>query len=192
MQIKKWHPLKLFPLFSVLITGCPPSQNDNSDHSKFPNHVIGKWKISKIRTELKSSEIAMVQNIIQQKNSTLLFSALDNGKATLEFRKTDQTGAGDCSLTLYYDIWYCCAEMRKVFFMTDRLPTESPSGCIERELSPLHIEEFATHLRELFTPNLPDEFSISQHHFTHSKDHLDLELPYGAPNTWMRLEPISD
>jgi hypothetical protein len=182
----------LFPFF--LLQGCGKNETTNKtpssefdDQRNSANHIQGRWNIAEISTSHPKPEIAWLKTLIQNGHTLVLHVGTDQG--TFELTAAGTQNHTPCTISVTYEVAYCCPDMRRLFlFLDSKTPvTESIPNCIQSHFSDTLVD-FSKKLRasidEMGKANFPDEPDF---HFDFYKTHLGIVGSYRNRTTQLKL-----
>ena len=167
----------ILPLIIFFAVANPPL------HAATKSYLNGEWQISGLKETGSGphSIVAELQKKIQAQNLSFTFKAeADVGVFKLVSQTENENAAGTCTVTLPYDVGYCCIRMQKLFLYSsvDQEPTEEPAGCAEAHFG-IKQSELVKQLEEILYPVF---------HYYVAGERLNkvlLDGPYAAPSLQM-------
>ena len=153
-------------------------------------YLNGEWQVRALHEKENVTPshpiVAEIQNQIQAQTLRFYFEAHDEeGTFKLVSNKNGEAPV-TCTVTLPYDINYCCVRMQKLFLYTSLdLPViEEPAGCAETHFN-VKREELVKQLEEILHPTF--------HYFVAGEklNRVLLEGPYKTPTLELDLERVN-
>ena len=137
------------------------------------NQIKGSWKVRRFHDQNQeaANEADAIHQLLNTGNE--LKWKIGTETATFTFQSSD-LAAAPCTATLEFDVFYCCPQMHRVFFMgaADGEPqwTQTPAGCLQNSA--------AGSPRELLQNLKQIGFFHGSYHFIKEENHLILMGPY--------------